>query len=167
MNNQTQEKEINELIEFFNSTTTFEKVQSLNDYELSNLSASIATFGCEQVKTAFTKANNSRFLTGKKGYEWKATFGWIVNPEHMARILSGKYDDYLRTPRAENNPYALRENPLYPSRPLNFSSASASASAKASEKSPYFESSIPDDLTDEELEQITKRSLEKLLAPFK
>lgn len=103
MNNQnTQQNEMDLLIEFFNSTTTFEKVDSLNVYEQSNLKASISMFGAERIKSAFTKANNSRFLTGNKGYEWKATFGWIINPEHIASILDGKYDDYRRVNKPSN-----------------------------------------------------------------
>lgn len=157
MNNQTQRKEIDDLIEFFNSTTVFEKVQSLNDYELSNLTASIFTFGFEQIKNAITKANNSRFLTGRKGYEWKASFGWIINPEHIASILGGKYDDYRRAPRAENNPYAFIDNPLYPN------PTRETGSDGDPEKSPYYESSIYSKMSDEELEALLKQRSDEWL----
>ena len=89
--------EIIELIKHFNATTSFDKVNSIENRDVGNIAASIRLYGVERIKEAFVKANNSRFLTGDKGFEWKADFGWIVKPEHIESILKGKYDDYKRS----------------------------------------------------------------------
>ena len=98
MNNtqNTYPNEIIELVKFFNSETSFEKVVSLSSWDEESLKSSLKIYGAELIKSAFLRANKSRFLTGNKGYEWKAGFGWIVDPNHIGNILSGKYDDYKR-----------------------------------------------------------------------
>ena len=96
MNKNTIDTDMLALVKHFNDTTTFEKVVSLNEYDVANLTASIRELGAEKIKEAFARANSSRFLTGRKGYEWKASFGWIIHPDHISSILNGKYDDYVR-----------------------------------------------------------------------
>ena len=48
----------------------------------------------------FTKSENSDFLKGRVK-DWKSDFDWIVQPEHIVKILSGLYDN--REPRATAN----------------------------------------------------------------
>ncbi len=85
-----------ELIKYFNETTSFEKVTSLNEWQTKQLIASLAIYGADKIKSAFARADSSRFLTGNKGYEWKADFAWIINPDHLGNILKGKYDDFKK-----------------------------------------------------------------------
>lgn len=39
----------------------------------------------------FMRAERSEFLTGKTG-KFKADFSWLLRPENIAKVLSGKYD---------------------------------------------------------------------------
>jgi hypothetical protein len=89
-------QEMIDIIKHFNATTSFDKVNSIESRDVSNLAVILKQYGAERIKEAFAKANNSRFLTGQKGFEWKASFGWIIMPNHIESILSGKYDDYKR-----------------------------------------------------------------------
>jgi len=41
----------------------------------------------------FRKAAENPFLTGGNG-RWRASFGWLVTPENMKKVLSGAYEDY-------------------------------------------------------------------------
>jgi hypothetical protein len=84
------------LIKHFNETTSFDKVKTIESRDASNLAVILKLYGAERIKEAFIRANNSRFLTGQKGFEWKADCGWIVKPDHIESILKGKYDDYKR-----------------------------------------------------------------------
>ena len=101
MNNEqnTTNTQLAEIVNFFNKATMFEPVTELNEYEIRSLAISINQYGVDVIKKAFAKANNSRFLTGNKGYEWKANFGWLIVPEHITKILNGDYDDYKRKPK--------------------------------------------------------------------
>lgn len=45
----------------------------------------------------FTRAEASDFLAGRTG-KFKATFGWLIRPENIARVLSGKYDGTYSVP---------------------------------------------------------------------
>lgn len=44
----------------------------------------------------FTRVERSAFLTGKIG-KFKADFGWLLRPENIAKVLTGKYDAGYRT----------------------------------------------------------------------
>ncbi len=39
----------------------------------------------------FARVERSDFLTGRSG-KFKASFGWLIRPENIAKVLSGKYD---------------------------------------------------------------------------
>lgn len=41
----------------------------------------------------FTKAQLSSYMRGENERGWKADFDWMLDADHMARILEGKYDD--------------------------------------------------------------------------
>ena len=99
-NNNPITPEIVDIIKYFNETTIFDKVNAIESRDVSNLAVILKQYGAERIKEAFARANNSRFLTGKKGFEWKASFDWIIMPEHIENILSGKYDDYKRAASA-------------------------------------------------------------------
>lgn len=40
----------------------------------------------------FGRVEASAFLTGKSGSGFKASFDWLIRPENVAKVLSGKYD---------------------------------------------------------------------------
>lgn len=43
------------------------------------------------------KIADSRFLLGKKGNStWSASLAWLLEPDHFANVLSGKYQDDAR-----------------------------------------------------------------------
>ena len=39
----------------------------------------------------------SAFLTGKSSSSIKADFNWLIRPENVAKVLSGKYDSNYRS----------------------------------------------------------------------
>ena len=88
------EKLYEELLRYFNEKTTFEKIGALDVYQMENLSQSIANFGVEGVKRGFMLAEQSDYLTGRKGCDWRADFDWLIRPQNMKKVLSGKYVDY-------------------------------------------------------------------------
>lgn len=44
----------------------------------------------------FSRVERSAFLTGKTG-SFKATFDWLIRPENIAKVLTGKYDVSYQT----------------------------------------------------------------------
>lgn len=49
-------------------------------------------------KELFEKANSSDYLQGRSGSGWVADFDWITAPNHVAKILEGKYDNWHEPP---------------------------------------------------------------------
>lgn len=54
----------------------------------------------------FARVEKSEFLTGKGKSSFKADFNWLIRPENVAKVLSGKYDVSYGTtdqkPQAKN-----------------------------------------------------------------
>lgn len=48
----------------------------------------------------FSRVEKSAFLTGKTG-SFKATFDWLLRPENIAKVLTGKYDVSYQIPEKE------------------------------------------------------------------
>jgi len=44
-------------------------------------------------KTIAGIANNAFLLGKKEGHTWTVSFGWLLEPENFAKVLSGKYQD--------------------------------------------------------------------------
>ena len=85
------------LVRHFNTNTSFEKVLTINDYQIGQLTRSIEQLGVDAIKEAFDRAESSLFLSGKKATTWKASFGWLIKYENLKNILDGKYDDFKST----------------------------------------------------------------------
>ena len=94
---------LNEIREYFNANTTFQKVESLSERQVNILISSLRSFGAEKIKQAFARAERSDYLTGRKGCDWHADFDWIIVPAHIANILNGKYDDFKYRSNAYNS----------------------------------------------------------------
>lgn len=41
----------------------------------------------------FQRVEDSNFLSGRSGKDWKANFDWVMNPTNMAKVLEGNYDN--------------------------------------------------------------------------
>ena len=57
----------------------------------------------EDYTRVFTRASESSFLT-KPGSGWKCGVEWLTEPANMAKVMSGKYDDYRSKTRGEQEP---------------------------------------------------------------
>ncbi len=53
----------------------------------------LESFTIEDVKKVFEKANKADFLNGKNERGWKASFDWLIDINHFARVLEGAYDN--------------------------------------------------------------------------
>ena len=91
------DERITEVVRYFNNNTSFDKVSTLSDWYVRQLTGAIDQFGVDTVKAVFDRADSSLFLSGKKIPGWKACFGWLIKPENIKNILQGKYDDYIST----------------------------------------------------------------------
>lgn len=73
--------------------TSMSKCTKLSDGRKKHIKARLKNFTVEQIELAFSKAEASDFLTGKKG-NWKANFDWIIkSDDNLLKILEGKYDN--------------------------------------------------------------------------
>ena len=49
----------------------------------------------------FTRVERSAFLTGKTG-SFRANFDWLLRPENIAKVLTGKYDASYQPSETKN-----------------------------------------------------------------
>jgi hypothetical protein len=84
-----------EAVRHFNTCTSFERVTTLNEWQVGQLTNAIDQLGIDAIKEAFDRAERSNFLSGRKTPSWKACFGWLIKAENIKNILNGKYDDYI------------------------------------------------------------------------
>ena len=52
----------------------------------------------------FRRVEGSAFLTGKSSSGFKADFNWLIRPENIAKVLSGKYDKNYGNNAAPDEP---------------------------------------------------------------
>ena len=62
----------------------------------------------EMFKEAFTKAQNSSFLTGNNDRGFKADIDFLINANSLTKTLEGKYDN--KTTTKNNKPYSPYED---------------------------------------------------------
>ena len=75
---------------------SFDRVDRISDSRKEDIAAACKKFGFEQIRTAFAKAENSKFLKGEESkgdYKFKANFNWIIKEENLKKILEGKFDN--------------------------------------------------------------------------
>lgn len=68
-------------------------VRSLSEARKKAIKARLKTYGMEDFKLLFEKAEASSFLKGKNGNNWSANFDWLIKDANMAKVLDGNYDD--------------------------------------------------------------------------
>ncbi len=52
----------------------------------------------------FRRVEGSAFLTGKSSSSFKADFNWLIRPENVAKVLSGKYDKNFESGAVTTSP---------------------------------------------------------------
>ena len=52
----------------------------------------------------FRRVEGSAFLTGKRSSSFKADFNWLIRPENVAKVLSGKYDKNFESGAVTTSP---------------------------------------------------------------
>ena len=69
------------------------KVQKLTDKRQKQIKALLKAFSLEEIKTAFTKAEQSDFCKGANDRKWKADFDFLINQNNLTKVLEGRYDN--------------------------------------------------------------------------
>lgn len=77
--------------------TSMPKAVKLSEKRKKKIRARLKEYSPEEIRKAFEKAEASEFLSGRSG-KWRADFDWIIDSDHMTKILEGRYDDV----KAEN-----------------------------------------------------------------
>lgn len=89
---------LDDIVLSFNSIcVSLEPVKSLNDYSKRMLLQLAAQKSDLDFEKLFERVERSDFLTGRNG-RWskggtKASFEWIIRPDNVNKILSGRYDN--------------------------------------------------------------------------
>ena len=84
----------NGIINAYNAIcVSFPSVRTLSDARKKAIKARLNTYGMEDFKRLFEKAEASSFLKGKNGNNWSANFDWLIKDANMAKVLDGNYDD--------------------------------------------------------------------------
>lgn len=81
--------------ELYNSVcVSLPKCAPLTPRRRKAVEARLKRFTPKELRTAFTKAQESSFLRGERGSGWKASFDWIMQRDsNVLKILNGYYDD--------------------------------------------------------------------------
>lgn len=75
---------------------SFDRVERISDSRKEDIDAACKKFSFSQIRTAFAKAENSKFLKGEESkgdYKFKANFNWIIKEENLKKILGGNFDN--------------------------------------------------------------------------
>ena len=85
------------LLSFNSVCVSLDPVKSLGDYSKRMLLQLMAQKSDLDFEKLFERVERSDFLTGRNG-RWskggnKASFEWIIRPDNVNKILSGKYDN--------------------------------------------------------------------------
>ena len=72
---------------------SFPSVRTISEARKKAIKARLKTYGMEDFKRLFEKAEASSFLKGKNSNNWAANFDWLIKDANMAKVLDGNYDD--------------------------------------------------------------------------
>lgn len=75
---------------------SFDRVERISDSRKEDIDAACKKFNFGQIRTAFIKAENSKFLKGEESkgdYKFNANFNWIIKEQNLKKILEGKFDN--------------------------------------------------------------------------
>lgn len=67
----------------------FPAVIKLTEARKRAIKARLKDYGLEEIKRAFSLAEQSDFLKGSSG--WQASFDWLMKPANMTKVLEGNY----------------------------------------------------------------------------
>lgn len=85
---------IQEVVDLYNSIcSSYPTVQKMSERRKSAIKARLQDFTLEEIKKAFTNAEESDFLKGKNDRGWRASFDWLMNENNLAKVLEGNYDN--------------------------------------------------------------------------
>lgn len=68
---------------------SFPAVIKLTETRKRAIKARLKDYGLDEIKRAFSLAEQSDFLKGSCG--WQASFDWLMKPANMTKVLEGKY----------------------------------------------------------------------------
>ena len=92
------DEQAQQIADLFNSLCpSFSTIQVISETMKKDIAETLKLYTDEQIKTAFTKAEQSSFLKGKNERKWKASFAWLIKAENIAKVLNGQYDDQSDT----------------------------------------------------------------------
>ena len=79
------------------------KCQSLSDKRRKHIRARLKEYSMEQLEVAFSKAEASDFLTGKKN-GFRASFDWMMkSTDNLKKVLEGNYDNNDKSTKPSNS----------------------------------------------------------------
>ncbi len=103
-------KKCQEIIDSYNSTCkSLSKVMKITEQRIEAIHLVMNELENTTFEQLFEKVEKSDFLSGRKG-GWRADFDWIMKPEHILKILEGKYDDVKSKPKEKYSDCTRYEN---------------------------------------------------------
>lgn len=86
----------NDIVSQFNSIcVSLTPIKSLSGYQQLTLISLLDEFSVDDFISAFEKTEASDFLSGRlPGKQWRATFNWLLNANHLSKVLSDDYINY-------------------------------------------------------------------------
>ncbi len=82
------------IIDEFNSICkSFPRCTKLTEKRRKAINAVVSMFSIDEIKTAFEKAENSDFLSGRSGKWSGASFDWLMVKGNMLKVLEGNYEN--------------------------------------------------------------------------
>lgn len=104
INNINTSIDYDEIVTLFNNTcTSLSKIQRLTEKRKKAIKTRLKTFTIDDYKKAFQMVEESDFLSGRSGGDWKASFDWLLNEANLIKVLEGNYKNN-KTSRIEINP---------------------------------------------------------------
>ena len=73
--------------------SSYPKLKKVTASRKDKIKDCLGMFSIEEIKNAFAIAEASSYLKGDHDGSWTVDFEWILKPDHLVRILEGRYTD--------------------------------------------------------------------------
>ena len=90
------------VVDSFNSVcVSLPKVQKLTDKRRKAIKKTLSLLDDFSFENYFTLVEQSDFLTGRNGNDWRADFDWILKPSNIIKVIEGNYANKTSTKATE------------------------------------------------------------------
>lgn len=82
---------------------SYPKIRKITNARKKAIKARLREYSKDDIKAAFEKAEASSFMKGNNSRNWSASFDWMMDGNHLPKILEGNYDNKGKAPAPQKS----------------------------------------------------------------